>query len=278
MTSAQYKRGSAPEAAMGPSPGVWANCPVLDIMADPAIGMHIYEDWRKMSQVASLTNVTPAWGYYPYLEDGGTILITANTDLATVANRGIGHYVTITSDAGDNDQLGLQYFGGAGTGSPIAVMKAGGARMWFETAIRIDTITNGVANVFIGLSDETACANNMIADGGADISDIDVVGFAILHDDGDAFDAIYQTTGSAFVTAKDAAATIALSTWAKLGLESDGKNCIWYLNGSEVAKAALTATGFPDGEELLPLWTVKDDTTTAINMDIGWWRFAKLYE
>jgi len=281
MTHIVYPTADAAGAAAAPSPSIWKDCDVLGIIQNPGLGIHIYEDWRKMSIDATMNvDGTEQMGYTLVGDGGGTGLITPNTDLATAAARGISHYFTMDTDTDQHDELGLQYAGGGETGTPLLRISKGGGRVWYETIIRLDDLTTGVPSVFVGLTDEQVIGGDHIVNGGAAlIATADLLGFFLKADDGDAFDCIYQTSGVTMVTALAGDENIAESTWTKLGITYDGNKTIMYwIDGVPVKAVDIDATGFPDGEEMLPSWVIKNvSDTTDITLNIGWWRAAWMY-
>ena len=279
MTHIVYPTADAAGAAAAPSPSIWKDCDVLGIIQNPGLGIHKYEDWRDKSWAATLTSGTEADGYVANYDTGGSVLITPNTSLVTASARGISHYVTMDTDAGDDDEIGFQYVGGGTTGTPFFVIKKGHGRVWFETIVKTDTVTTGVAGTFIGLTDEDYVAGDHLVNDTMTLkTDTDFLGFHIKADDGDALDCIYQTSGVTMVTALAGDENLTANTWTKLGLTYDGNETITYwIDGAPVKTVDIDATGFPDGEELLPTWIIKDVTTTDMTLDIGWWRGAWMY-
>jgi len=268
---------SNPDAPLAPSPSIWGTCPVRELQEDPGRGIFIHENWEQKIQRSSMVTTENANGYYPLLSASCTAVGNTTKTMTTAANKGLGNYMILTTDGSDNLAAGLQYAGMTDTPTGIAVMDKGYGKMWYECLVSVSNVTSGTINALIGLRDITACAVTDMANGGADIADIDFVGFALLHDDGNGPDCIYQTTGSAFATVKDAADTITASEWVRYGITYSDPYCTYYINGVPVARVDSNTTGFPNGQVLTPEWFVKDDTTTALVMNVGWWRFAQLY-
>lgn len=276
--TAFYKRGLATGGVQGPTKGVWADAPVLAVIEDPSLGLYIHEDWERKIQLATMVTTANENGYYPLLSAGCTAIGNTTTAMTTASARGVRNYMILTTDGTNNLACGLQYAGMTSTPAGIAVMDTGYGRMWYESIVSVSNVTTANLNALIGLRDITASVVTDMANEGADIADIDFVGFAVLHDDGDGPDCIYQTTGSAFATVKSAAATLATSTWFKFGITFSDPYVTYFINGVNVGQVDINTAGFPDGEVLTPYWFIKDDDAVAMTMNVGWWRFLQLYE
>lgn len=224
-------------------------------------------------------NPNRGWGHWndfhwiPASGSGITIVeADDNASVACITTEECG--VVRIAIASDDNEQGLIGFGDATT-APLVMSSSTGECM-FEARVRSSSVTNDVLGMFVGLAEEGSCAADFIADDGADIADKDVVGFIVLNDDGDALDAIYQTSGSAFGTALASCGSLTAATWVKLGLYFDGDDtCYWYVNGTVVKSLSVSTTGFPDGEELNPILAVKVSSNAALNVDMDWWAFAQ---
>jgi hypothetical protein len=272
-----------PQAPLGPSPAIWADCPVLDLMTPTQnMGWFIREGWERVQQRATMVTTQNSNGYYPFLDGGSTITGNTTTTISAATN-GLRNYLSFTGDAGDDDQASLQYAGMTDTPTGIIDIDTGHGKMWFETIISTTLVTDGGFTMLAGLRDITATANTDMADSELDIADIDFVGFAVWHDDGNSLDAIYQTTGSAFgtVTANAGTLTAGAATvagaWCRLGITFEDPMVHYWINGAKVGSVNIATAGFPNGEVLTPFWLVKNGDAVAYVLNTGWWQAAQLY-
>jgi hypothetical protein len=204
-----------------------------------------------------------------------------NATWASVTGEECGVFrLTLASD--DNEEGSMQW-AITNTGAPL-VIDSGYGRMWFEARIRISAVTDGLPSFVLGLAEEGFAASNCLPDtdalpttDGTGIVGKDFVGFGLWYDDGDSVDAFYHTAGSAAVTHKAGIGTLTAATWIKLGIYFDGLSQVFfYVDGQRYDTAVLeSATGFPDGEELSPVFAHKQRTTTGYTADIDWWAFAQ---
>jgi len=188
--------------------------------------------------------------------------------------------LTIASD--DNEEGSMQW-GNTNVAAPL-VIDEGYGRMWFEARVRFSSVTDNVLGMVLGLAEEGFAASNCIIDNGAaattdgtGIVGKDFVGFGVWADDGDTCDAFYHTAGATAATHKAQIGTLVASTWIKLGMYFDGQSQLWfYVDGVRYGTSVLaSATDFPDGEELSPVFAIKVSSNAALNADIDWWAFAQ---
>lgn len=255
MTNVRYEQGAS---MRGPSIFWGALKPWKGI--DPNDGWGFFDDFLD-ERLTAYHNLV--------IEDGDD-----KAEWAPVTGEECGVFrCTITGD--DNEQGSIQW-GNTNTAAPL-VIDGGYGQMWFEGRIRLSSVTNNVPTMIFGLGEEGFCAADAIADTTFDIADKDFVGFCIRQDDGNSIDIIYQTSGSAFVTHIADVSAIVASTWIKLGMYFDGNSKLWfYVDGARYAEEVLeSATGFPDGEEMSPIYSVKVSSDAALNADIDWWAGAQ---
>jgi len=272
-----------PQAPLGPSPSIWCTCPVSELMVPTSnIGWFKREDWERKIQLATMVTTVNENGYYPFLDGGSTIIGNTATTISAATN-GLRNYLAFTGDAGDNDQASLMYSGMTSTPTGIINIDTNFGKMWFECIVNPTVLTTAGLNMLVGLRDITATANNDMADDGADIADIDFVGFAYLHDNDANLDCIYQTTGSAFATVADGVGTLTAglptvaAAWCRLGLTYEANVVSYFINGVKVGSVDIRTAGFPNGQVLTPFWLLKNDGGVAYVLNVGWWQAAQLY-
>ncbi len=251
----------------GPSGNVWKDCPA-DI-CDPNIGRAMFDDF--LMGPHSLTSAAANMGYYGYLDTSNTALL-----LATDCN-GV---MRLLTDATDNDSPALQAGSGAAGFAKIVGGRTG-KRMWFETRVRCNSVTD--CGMFVGLGEEGFPADGWMTDDDAVMVDKDFIGFHTLTATPTEIDIQHKKAGQTQQITGEAAATLVVSTWTKFGITYDpqaGSEGIvkFWINGVEYISARVTDTNaatFPDGEEMAPLWGFKNGTAASRTMDIDWWAFAQ---
>ena len=270
MDKVMYKGYNTP---MGPSPAIWGECPILDLLIDPTQGMFFHENWSK---AGPFTSATVSQGYLPYFDTGGSI-VPLGTSLTSLTD-GIISRMHFTTDTDQDDISALQW----GAGGVTNNLDSGKGTMWFEACIQFSSITNGKIAWLVGLAEESCAADAILAVDGADIADKDFVGFMVDSADCDALDCIYQTSGSAFTLDTTYSTALVAATNIKVGMifnPANAQNMLhWFVNGVKIADVSVEGSGFPDGEEVSPLFAVETiDNSTAVTFDVGWWRIAQLY-
>lgn len=228
-------------------------------------------------------NPNDGWGEY---EDFGQLLVSGTDKIVLEEADDNAAWSNVTTEecgvmrltASDANEEGSMQFGKLNTYARCCI-DAGYGRCWFEGRIRTSSVTTGRSAFIFGLAEEGFAASNCVTDAGAAnaIADKDFVGFGVWADAGTEIDAFYHTASATAVTHKANIGTLAADTWVKLGLYFDGFSQIWfYVDGVRYGTAALeSATGFPDGEELSPVFAIKNVQGTSTTYDIDWWAFAQ---
>ena len=255
-----------------PSGSIWGNVPFLESLIDPGIGYGVHDEFLGFNGLLTTTvgdYTGQAGGYYSYQDSGNTILQLATETTGVIR---------ITTDTTDNDESWLQYGGAASVMATLAA--SAGKKLCYETRVRMDTITT--RNIFFGLAEEGFAVADAITDAGAMVTTKDFIGFRSLEGDANGLDTVYQKASQTTVVVDDDAQTLVASTWYKLGFIYDpnyyntAKVIRFFIDGVEqadgVALSALDDATFPGGEEMSPVWGVKNGTTAAINFDIDWFR------
>ena len=151
----------------------------------------------------------------------------------------------------------------------------GTGRVWFETRVRVSSVTNGVLAFVVGLTQVGSAAANLVTDTSGEVATVDFVGFGVDAADGDALRLLYATASGAVVEHDANASTLAADTFVKLGLFFDGETTLkYYVDGAQVGTSVTatdTATNFPNGELLSLAASVKTISATVETMDIDWW-------
>jgi hypothetical protein len=264
----------------GPSPRIWADCPVVTMQKDPGKGIHIFEDFL---------------GKYTALTAGG---ILVNTPFEMVDDGGDA-FVKIDTTAYDNEHgvVTLEPDGATAYDEVYLVSQVlyqlvmnSERRMWFEARIKLEDITADMS-LICGLGDATLLAGTSVIQESATPTTIesrDFVGFVAftdgtkIHD----IDAIYHEVGDSAVTQVKNAAFAQASwindTYVKLGLKFDGKKSLkYYINGVEVGELDVDDFATVTANELTPLGMILGEMCgdapgagAAKELAVDWIRFA----
>ena len=256
----------------GLSPAVWARIP-LGKMVDPNGGKFVFDDFLTFGGSVTSnvgTYFSQGGAYRTYEDNGGSV-----AQIAT-STRG---EVEIQTDGTDNDEVWMSPGGAASVLGAISDTAGADLLMIFEACVKLSQITSG--NAFVGLGEEGLAAADTITDSDA-LADKDLIGFAQLADDLDAFDFVYRMAGQAVQTKVSVAHTIVADTYVKLGFVYDplapaAKRITVYVNGVDsgtyVTATNIAAATFPDAEELNAIFGVKNGAAAAKKLTVDWWAF-----
>lgn len=251
-------------AERGPSEGVWGGCPILDIIEDPSVGYHFFDDFLAANNLVSsnVGYIQPAW--YTYEDTTSSI-----TQLATE----VGGVLRILLEAAANEECAMTTGKTAGMGK---VYSTSPKDLWYEARVRFGGITDQAA--FIGLAQEACPADSLLADT-TPVMTKDQIGFTVAIATPAALNAAYGEAATPTIHSAGVQ-TLVAATWYKLGMFYDAGDDLmkWFINGIQVGTSldVSATTAFPDGEGVCPLFALKTVTGAARTLDIDWVRFVQL--
>lgn len=275
LNTSQYLRNlTSQTGGEGPSPAIWQRVEAELLMTGGGNrGTVHFDDFTNFGGAVA-TNVGNKQGYKTFEDTSSAI------DQLTGVDGGVVRFLTDTTD---NANLVMQ--GGFSTGVLGAISDTAGDNFLtaFECSVRINQIGNTYGWV-VGLGEPGMAANNGVqADDGTLVTDKGMIGFRVLETDGDLLQAFYIKSGQTAVawTFKVPVA----ATWYKLGFLHDPRHKAserikFFLDGAEqstyVTATQIAAATFPDAVYMHLLASVKNQTTTASSVDMGFWGYAQV--
>lgn len=241
-------------------------------------GVFMYDDFEN---VPDLSNDAERDKYQSYIDTGNTVKGTALISESSVAKRAIGT-LSLDTDATDNDECGIGTGGGIGVAVVISDTSGYSSRVCFECRIAFAQVADTKSGVFIGLTEEgLANADGILNDDGT-LQSKDFIGFWRDETDGDQIDVVYRKNGQALQTTKADALGSALvaDTFVKMGFVYDptyptAQRIKFFFDevelGSYVTGTNIAAATFPDAEELVFTFMMKNAGAAAASVDLDWW-------
>lgn len=267
--SVTYAGGLSADTGRMPSGAVWAQCP-WDLLKNGAMDGHVYwNDFTGNYALAYNNTATNLGSDVMGCTDG-----TAGSTLTMETDEPYG--VISLNCTTDNEDVGISVLGGSNTAGQIVF--SSGKQTWFEARIKRTLITDSKSTIFCGFAEEALLVNGSLVTTSDALADKDYVGFTALFADGDALDIVYNTAsgGTSPVTHLADAATLAADTYVKVGAWCDGEHVRFYVNGVKVGTdLALTATDFPDGEEMAFYYVMGLGHGDDAACQIDWVRIAQ---
>lgn len=265
---------SSADTRRGPSPNIWGDCPVKDIIENPGLGVYFFDDFLNLSQHVSDQDVQQ---YASYIDTGVTI-----KQLPV-----IGGVLEVAGNDADNDEGSITTGGNTGTLAVISDTSGEDRKLWFECRIKKASVSDNACAYFVGLAEEgLAGADTLVNDTGVLKTTADFIGFRVLHDNGEEIDFVYQKASQTPVEVIAAAASMVADTYIKLGFVYDptaptAKRIRIFVNNVEqstyVTGANIAAATFPDAEELALLLATKVGAAAESKFQMDWWRLAQLF-
>lgn len=265
-------RVGSDNAGDGLSFGIWKDCPLDEIAANPNVGYGFFDDFVRFCPVAAASEAS----YGPYkgfASTGG--LVTDGTAVGGVIN---------ASSDGDNE--------GASIATQMLPFKISGIsgsktkKLWFEAKIKSSSIANTKHGIFAGLLDSATLSATVPIAADGSLADQNFVGFHRLEGVGNYLNTVYKANGVTQVTVKDTAKIIVADTYMKVGIkfDPDANTLKFYFNGVEAADylaaavlGATAGTDFPNDVTLGVAFAVLNATGSSPgSASMDWWACYQL--
>lgn len=255
-----------------PTPAIWGDCPVLDLLEGGKDGAYLFDDFVFNPRV--LPTSAGVFGQWWGIGSTGGTAVSVPT--------GQGSGIVLGSD--DDNEGAVIHCGNI----PFQIDR-GKKKFWFEARVKFSNITDSKIGAFIGLMGDTAITAAVpMADDGT-IADANLVGFWRVEGDGDKLDIIYKANGVAVVTVAADAFTLVADTYVKVGMvyEDLGDRfgdyaLTFYFNGVRFAThkhiPADDGTDFPNDVGMGPIIALKNAAGSSPGtLTLDWIRAAQLY-
>lgn len=261
----------------GLSPNLWKNCPIVQYKNDPQSGMFFFDDFNEggiviannvATAAASATGTTGKWT--------GCTAATGGTTVSTLATNYQG--VVHLESTSDNEDCIIAYPKTAHTSGMFKFTS--GKKLWMEARVSVLNITDSKFNAFFGFAEEGLVATKSLITDSDAMADKDYVGFQRVFADGDKLDTVFNTAsgGTSPVTVGADAVTMAANTFKKIGIYCDGATVYFYADGIRLADSvALSATDFPDGEEMAFYAGLMLGHADTASIELDWVAIAQSY-
>lgn len=274
------------ESGRGLSPRLWSKIAAHGSAPDGSQGIFASDDFLSIGQSVAVSSNIACYssfaGQYKTYED-------TSTSVAQIATA-TGGVLRMALNAGDNQEISICQ-GGAGTSAAAAVLgpinvASSPKPVIFEARFRMSSIADDAAAIFIGLMEENGAVHNAKVDDTGATIDNDFIGFETVHTNGGTTGAnatlnfVWKKDGATKVTLISGVKTLVADTWYKVGfvyqpLEAPSKRLAVFVDNVEQTTygtyTQLSASTFPDGEELGFTAIAKTGSATASNVDLDWW-------
>ncbi len=250
---------SAVASGVGLSPAIWDDCPRLQMMLDPTLGIMENDFFQKVQATG-----------FPYEISG-----TNGTFAATAGYPGV---ATAATGGTDNDECELAY-----NNDVAGLIKCDASHpWWFETRVKLSQVT-AEGGVLVGLLQQAASADAIMADDTMILTaTLDYIGFQIVETA--ATSLVWRTINQlASRTAINEAAYPASTNYIKLGMKSVSNaagtlaTVTFYVDGVALPDTTTTAgVNFPLNQILIPHFGIKTGKAAVFSMAINWWSAAQL--
>ncbi len=283
------KYGSAAQpVSRGPSPIIWADCPVNSFLNDPGKGIHLFDDFTN-SGIELEEAARGAWtgGIGKIISDINWYGFTETALVADVALQADDEGVLmLDTDGSDDDTVGIT--SGDNVQGIIRSPKVGELKkFWFEVRIKVNTITNTDLSWFVGLMEPGKLSNGSpLGAAPTAPADVDYFGFFVAEADGDDLTIIHNEAGAGVAQSVTGQITLEADTYVRIGIKLDTRTSKirFYKDGVDLGDDAAISIGTTNAN--WPGDTNMDVMITATsgalgengdNLKIDWVRVAQEY-
>lgn len=262
----------------GPSPKIWADCPVLQFIADPGKGFYFWDDFKELTFNPDTNATNPGSRWYAYTETTAMANIAWQDD-----DDGV---IMLDNDGSDADVCAI--ITGDNMNNLFHMPKKGeGKKFWFEARFKVNTITTGDLGVFVGFNEKGEAADvlgGFAGDAAALDTGNDYLGFAVLEGDGDDLTIVHFEAGAGTAQSDTGEITLEADTYIRVGfrLDVDADEIRVYADGVDLGDDAaidISSANFPSDTDLSILIATVGGTGAANgdNLKLDWVRFAQEY-
>lgn len=277
MSNIQHGATESVVARM-PSPKIWADCPVLQILADPAKGFYLWDDFKNSVVDRVFTSqlgiIAGDINWYAY-EDGDITDVILTADDSGV--------LKLDSD-GTDDDVTMITTGANLTGVINTPKKGERKRFWFEARVAKSTVDNNDMGMFVGLAIPGEAKDGHILGAAGVMMGVDYLGFWVEEGDGDDLCTVYNDSSAGSAQAVHDLVTMTAGTYYRLGMRLDVDTDIikCYVNGVYMGTTYdidIASINFPDDVDMDVL-IGQSSGSSGGNSDyilIDWVRVAQEY-
>lgn len=272
-----------PTDAYGPSPKIWADCPVLELERFPERGIYRFERWSDLPLAPTLTTQIAFGKYKAFATTGSSVDRVSAVNSVETLN---GALKLATDTDNDSATIADAYPSFLMTG-----LSSNSGKLWFECCIAQKSVATNMASTFIGLAEVElwTLATGVPFNGGDAITNsAAAIGFRLKEDGLGVIDTVYSDRATSFTDiGAGEGGTLAAYTFTKLGFILDPKDpqglgVRFFVNNVEattrLSQAALIALTNLDANALGFIYgTVADSAGTTHEQYCKWVRIAQMF-
>ena len=206
--------------------------------------------------------------------EGGYIISGAGTETAVLTSLIPGQALTMGTGATDNNSILMTRQPAIGA---FDITIGSGRQVAFETRMRIN---QGLyIGVFAGLCEAAASEDDILTDTTGAFGALDGIGFHVASHATDVdVDGITRISTAAVQTGADTMTEDADAVFHVYGWRFDGNKTIeWFVDNESFDKQTIVAATFPNGEALVPMFSVKACAGSALkSIKLDYWQCVEL--
>lgn len=282
MNNVTFRRtGSTVSGQHEPSPEIWADCPVKDLLERPELGRYFYDNFLDFPLIPTITTQVGVGKYKAYNTGSGTFQGVTSINSAEVLGGALQVDLDTDNDSGSIAQAYPQF--------RMSGLPATDGKLWFECCYCQSSVVTNLASVFFGLAETeqfTLAATVPLNASDSTNNSGSMIGFRIEEDGLGVVDTVVSDRATSFTNIGDTeAGTMTAFTFAKYGMVYDptrSTDCVrFYVNNvqttTSISKSTLIAYTNLDANALGFLWaSCADSAGTTFKGFMKWVRIAQL--
>lgn len=252
-----------------PSPLIWGDCPVLEIMQGTVNGIFHHDDFL---------------GWNPTTLENYEILVSEGSGALVPTLEGGVFKLAVTNT--DNNEANISFGPAEAVLGKVSITAA--RKLWWEACFQVSSVADDVAAVAIGLGSAGMSVANLQTDDTGVLKDVSHIAFRSVHVNGGTtgtnavLGVVHKLLGQTAQVDVTTALTMVAGTWYKVGMKfvptsATAGTVYFYVDNALVGSISdISAATFPYDVMMTFFAAIKAGSATASYMYIDWWRFAAL--
>lgn len=268
MDKSYYTSNSA-DTRRGPSPSIWANCPITDLITDPNVGHYFFDDFSHGGVItapsADAASALVGQNWNAFSTDASNVTQSTTESALIIAETTVDEGTTLYQDPS------------------FWQISAHLGSLWWECRFKVSHTATTEQSFFMGFLERVTptAILPLTADGA--LSNNNLVGFHKPEANTTAFDFSYKADGVTAVEVNSDIGTLAAATYIKVGLHFEHRTSVLscFVNGVKQANTKIipnnTGTDFPADVPMRLVCSLAVGAAASDNtITIDWVRAAQL--
>lgn len=282
MNTVGPKKNLLADTSRGPSPAIWEDVRVLELLEKPGKGLHFFDDFQDFGLPGTQTTQINLGRYKVFNTGAGVIQKVTTVNSVELQGGALQNALDTDNDSGSIAQASPSYF--------LSGDKATSGALFFECEYAQASLVTNMASVFIGLAevDQMTLATAVPLNAGDPITNTwSGIGFHLKEDGLGVVDTVVTDRATSFTDlGAGEGGTLVAYTFKKLGFIYDpqadaAKRIRFFADNLELTtkytQTLLAATTNLKANALGLVWAAVSDSAASYTGFLRWWRVAQYF-